>query len=211
VVITVPPLNQDTDLDAFRSQFKSRKKGHTRFRIADSSSPCGKSDSCGTAVEITAYSGAKEVKETVGPANTVALAHVSNIGPWPTRDGLYSGGRGKLEMTKDADYEIIVDNTGPANAAKWRLLRVPNMPRGQISEVDSGRLIPCQNHAAKNESEADFADCSREHPLVAVKESGFSPFAIPSWLLTKLARLFVPADIEPVWVSCSMGCCTLGV
>jgi hypothetical protein len=210
VVITVPAPGQIIDLNAFRSQFKLRKKGHTRFRIADGPPPC--SDNCGTAVEITAYSGAKEVVETAGPQNTVALAHVSNVGLWPTKEGLYPGSKAKLDRTADADYEIVVDNSGPNKAAKWRLLRVPNAPRGSVTEVESGKMTLCQGHPPKNESEADFSDCSRVHPLDAegISKAGFPLFDFPVWLLTKLAP-FGAADVEPVWVSCSMGCCTLGV
>jgi hypothetical protein len=210
VVIRVPVLDQDTDLDAFRKQFGNPKKGHTRFRLAAAPAPC--TDNCGTAVTITAYSGAKEVNPTAGPTQTVAIAHVSNAGPWKTQEGLYAK-TPPLDVSTDAEYEIVMDNSGPNHEAKWTLLRVPNAPRGKLSAVGSGKMYVCQGHTPKNESEADFSDCSRIHPLDsgAVSTAGFSLFEVPKWFLTKLAGLFTPADVEPVWVSCSMGCCTLGV
>jgi hypothetical protein len=171
--------------------------GYIRPRLATG---CG--TECTVDVWIGAYSKAKDSNTGSPPATPVKVAMIINTGSYETIN--YN----LLPHSRVAYYDVEFYNN--AGTAAWRLVPHLLIASDTVGLLKgSGHVNPCRHKAAKK-SVADFWDCDDgEHWNTAAMGMGLSPDLIDAVIaVLKQAGVKTPAEEDPIWFSCTSGCCT---
>ncbi len=161
-------------------------------------------------VRITAVEGAKLVSSTRAPARAQLLAWIENLSvSYTTFDGIKPGDK--------ARYALVAKTTmsaGSGDTTKRTELELLEFDRSWtlIAIHPRSNVFPCHEYGQPFSSEADFRPCTldpsgartpflRKSTMLWKSEISFASFSAPT------ASFF--AD-DPLWFSCSGGCCTSG-
>jgi hypothetical protein len=197
----VPRSSLSIPSDSKESPLGAPVAGWLRPRLAKG---CG--SNCLVNVWIGAYSGAQRADSANPPARPMKIAHIINTGTHETI--MYD-----LKPFTQAEYDLVFQRDA-AGQPELELVEIPRIT-GTLSINKKGKIKNC-HHAPATFADADFWDCAPPRPIIpVVAEASLFPFGILARAtrsfvgeLTKTSHSLMYPPEDPIWFSCTSGCCT---
>lgn len=175
------------------------RAGWLRPRLAKG---CG--SDCTVNVWIGAYPGAQSADSANPPAKPQKIARIINTGAHETV--MYD-----LKPFTQAEYDLVFqrDSVGQPLLVLVEISRITAM---HIA-FKKGKINNC-HHTPTTFADADFWDCSHPRPsLPVIARASLVPVdilgqAVRSFLGALRKTTDQPSDEDPIWFSCTSGCCT---
>lgn len=178
------------------------RAGWLRPRLAKG---CGSSN-CTVNVWIGAYAGAQSADSANPPEKPLKIARIINTGAQET--DMYN-----LKPYTQAEYDLVFQRD-PAGRPQMVLVEIDRATSTR-STFKKGGINNC-HHARATFADADFWDCSHPRPALPVlARASLLPVdilvpAVRSFVgeLRKMAGKPAYSSEDPIWFSCTSGCCT---
>jgi hypothetical protein len=204
VYVDLPKTNYVTDSQdnaSLRSQYNNNGEwgiGHIRARCT-TEYPDGRSCPKTVNVQITAVEGAKFIDPNHPPKSPQLLAWVKNLGSDSTADG--------FQPSTSYEYALVVAAPTAADNQKeaviYRIGFSTDQKRSNIVKAKYGSVYACHKYQRHLISEADFQPCIGRD--IYGHNTGVPRLGA---LVTALSTWSTSVSPDPLWFSCSSGCCT---
>ena len=161
-----------------------------------------KCDTCHVNVWIGAYSGAQSADSAHPPATPLKIARIINTGLSETV--MYN-----LKPYTQAEYDLVF-RQGSIGRPQLVLVEIPR-DHGMPIAYKKGMINNC-HHAPASFADADFWDCRARPTLPMVTRASLFPVDFLAQGMRSLIGGLTKtggSQEDPIWFSCTSGCCTV--